>query len=278
MKLGIMQGRLLPREIKYKMQSFPWKDWEKEFKILSINKLRNLEWTLDSKNFYKNPINTEKGIKKIIRLKKKYKININSITCDFFMQSACFKKKNTSKFKKILIKIKHLINNAKEIKIKYLIFPLVDNSSIKNSLEEKKLINILKNVETDLIQNKMMILFESDYSPQKLRLFMSKFDKKIFGINYDSGNSACLNYRFDDEMINYKYIKNIHLKDRKIKGKSVRFGFGDVDFKKILNFLKKKKYNGNLIFQSFLPVKKDPILELLYNFNYIERLISDKKN
>ena len=63
--LGIMQGRLLPREIKYKMQSFPWKDWEKEFKILSINKLRNLEWTLDSKNFYKNPINTEKGIKKI---------------------------------------------------------------------------------------------------------------------------------------------------------------------------------------------------------------------
>ena len=31
-KLGFMQGRLVPPE-QNKIQSFPWKNWDKEFKI-----------------------------------------------------------------------------------------------------------------------------------------------------------------------------------------------------------------------------------------------------
>ena len=40
-------------------------------------------------------------------------------------------------------------------------------------------------------------------------------------------------------MINFRYIKNIHLKDRKINGFSKRLGKGDTNFKKLLASLKK---------------------------------------
>ena len=51
-KLGLIQGRLLKREIKSKLQSFPWSSWQKEFFLMKIG-LKNLEWTLDYKDFLK---------------------------------------------------------------------------------------------------------------------------------------------------------------------------------------------------------------------------------
>ena len=101
MKLGAMQGRLVKREIKFRMQSFPWKNWKKEFKILKENKFNLLEWTVDSEKFTSNPINTKKGRKKINELKKKFKVKINSLTADFFMEKPFFKEKKNRKCKQM---------------------------------------------------------------------------------------------------------------------------------------------------------------------------------
>ena len=46
-----------------------------------------MEWTLDHKEIIKNPINTIEGKKEIVDLKNKYKIDINSLTGDCFMQN-----------------------------------------------------------------------------------------------------------------------------------------------------------------------------------------------
>ena len=48
-------------------------------------------------------------------------------------------------------------------------------------------------------RKKIFILFESDYAPHRLKLFIEKFDKKIFGINYDTGNSAYMGYNLEEE-------------------------------------------------------------------------------
>ena len=37
-KIGIMQGRLVPREIKSRIQSFPFKNWKKEIILLKKKK------------------------------------------------------------------------------------------------------------------------------------------------------------------------------------------------------------------------------------------------
>ena len=243
--LGFMQGRLVPQK-KGIIQSFPWKNWKDEFKIANKIGLNLMEWTLDYKGFYKNPINNKEGRKLINYLKKKYNIKIKSITCDFFMQFSYFLKKNNKKY----IILKDLIINSKKINIKFLVLPLVDNGSLKNKKIEKNLINITHRLQKTLENNNIKIIFESDFSPTKLLNFINKFPKRNFGINYDSGNSAGQKINFEEEKIYFNRVYNIHLKDKNLKNISVNLGDGIANFNELFNYCKKIKYKGNFIFQT----------------------------
>ena len=70
-KIGFMQGRLIKSEKKNFVQSFPWKNWKKEFYIAKENKIRLMEWTIDYFNFEKNPLINKNQTKLIKKLKKK---------------------------------------------------------------------------------------------------------------------------------------------------------------------------------------------------------------
>ena len=272
-KVGVMQGRLVDQETS-KIQSFPWNSWKKEFKILNQNKFNFLEWTVDEENFFKNPINTRTGRKKINKLKKKFKIKILSLTADFFMQKPFFKENKKKKINLCFKKLKTILINSNKVEIKFIIIPLVDNSSLpknKMNLFVKK-ISEIKNV---LKSNKQMILFESDFGPKNLSKFLKRFDSKFFGINYDTGNSASLGYKLKDEIPYFKFVKNIHLKDRSYKSTTKRLGRGDFNFTKFFNFILKSKYKGNFIFQAARSKYNRHIEEILINKNYIVKLISN---
>ena len=131
-KIGFMQGRLSPTE-NNKIQFFPEKNWKSEFLLASKIGLKNMEWTLDYKNLYKNPIFLKKGRKKIKELSKKYNVKIQSLTGDCFMQKPFWKNKNSKKY---IQDLKNIIKACASLKIKYIIFPLVDNSSIKMKMRK----------------------------------------------------------------------------------------------------------------------------------------------
>ncbi len=263
-----MQGRLSPL-IKKKIQAFPVKYWQKEFQKLKKLGVNLLEWTLDYKNLNKNPLISQIGKKKIRLLSKKYSVKINSVTCDCFMQKPFWKIKNN---KKILEYLKKIIESAGELNIKYLVVPLVDKGSIQNKYQEKNLISICEKYKKYLKNNNVKIIFESDFRPNVLGKFIKKFDRKFFGINYDTGNSASLNYNIDEEFSNYgKFIKNIHIKDRKKFGKTVRLGKGNSNFKKLFKNLKKIKYKGNLILQTARSKENKHLEEIKINLNYIRK-------
>ncbi len=269
--IGFMQGRLSPAP-KGKIQFFPAKHWEGEFFLANRMGLKNIEWTLDYKNLYKNPIFTKMGVKKIKSLSKKYSINLTTLTGDCFMQKPFWKLKNSRKHLK---DFKNVVKACKNLKIKFIIYPLVDNSSVKSIKEEKKLIYEFSKLRNFLKTNKVTILFESDFTPIKLKEFIKKFDKKRFGINYDSGNSASLNYNCDDEFKAYgKYIKNIHIKDRVKYGKTIKLGMGNANFKKLFNNIIKINYDKLLILQTARTKKRnDDYNELKRNLNYISKYL-----
>ena len=104
-KIGVMQGRLTPM-IDNKIQSFPKKNWAKEFRLAKKLNLKYIEWTLDYKDIFLNPIFVKSEIKKISFLKKKYSIKIISLTGDCFMQKPFWKVKKSIKliedFKRII--------------------------------------------------------------------------------------------------------------------------------------------------------------------------------
>jgi|TARA_Y100000294_G_C8269466_1_gene222211 hypothetical protein len=66
--LGFMQGRLSPTK-NGMIQFFPKKNWDKEFKLANTLGLKYMEWTLDYRNLFKNPIFRDKEIKKIKHLR-----------------------------------------------------------------------------------------------------------------------------------------------------------------------------------------------------------------
>ena len=271
---GVMQGRL-SKKIGNKIQAFPDKYWRLEFPKAKALGLKSIEWTLDHKNLKNNPLLTEKGQLQIKELSKKNSIKINSITGDCFMQSPFWKKKNN---RKLLDDLINIINCCKTMSIKYIVVPLVDNGSIINQKDEKNLLNSCKHISKYLKNSNVKIVFESDLSPQKLKKFIIKFDKKYFGINYDVGNSAGLDYEIDDEFKFYgKYICNVHIKDRLMHGKTVRLGNGNANFLKLFKNLKKIKYNRELILQTARSKNNQHMKEIRINLDYLKKFQDVKK-
>lgn len=263
-KIGFMQGRL-SKTSSGKLQSFPKKNWKQEFKIGKKIGFESIEWTIDYYDILKNPL-----IKNSINSKYLKILNISSVTCDFFMQKPFWKNKNFFKMKNIF----HiLINSCGNYKIKYIIVPLVDNSSIKNIKIENYIISFFKTFEDSLKKNKISILFESDFEPNLLKKFIKKFKSDFFGINYDIGNSACYGFSPKIEIpLYHKYIKNVHIKDRIYKSKSVMLGEGDANIDSSINLLNKYNYKGSFILQTYRS-SNNYINDLIYNLDYFKKTI-----
>ena len=259
-----MQGRLSPI-VDNKIQSFPWKNWEKEFEIASQNNISTMEWTIDDDNLYDNPLLNTDGIKKINLLSSEYDIKIPSLTGDCFMQNPFWKASGDKKTKlhKDFINILYGCHYAN---ISIVLIPLVDNGAIENEFQEKNLFNFLDSQKELLKKLSLRVCFESDFSPKNLKRFISKYDEDLFGINYDIGNSASLGFNPTEEFFEYgARIINVHIKDRTFCGSTVPLGEGDADFPLIYGLLKDYNYKGNLILQTARAINENH-LEVLLNF------------
>ena len=270
--LGCMQGRLSPM-IDNKIQSFPNSLWQNEFIIAKSLGLKFIEWTLDYNKIFTNPIFIKKKVKIIKNLSKKNSIKIISLTGDCFMQNPFWKKKN---HRKEVSDLKKIITACSNLGIKFIVVPLVDNGSLQKLWHEKKLIIIFNSLVDFLKKNKIIILFESDYHPKRLGDFIRKFNPDVFGINYDTGNSAALGFDVKKEFYYYgNYIKGIHIKDRILKSKTVRLGEGNVDFKLFFKLLKKIKYKNHIIFQTARSKSNNDVQEMKINLRYILKIIKN---
>ena len=108
----------------------------------------------------------------------------------------------------------------------------------------------LKSLKKILLKNNLKIAIENhqDLDSFELKYIVEKVGKDVIGINFDVGNSiaTCENpILFANRVA--PYIVNVHIKDYKLTRSSegiilnrCAIGKGDVDFKKILDFIIKK--------------------------------------
>ena len=185
------------------------------------------------------------------------------------MQKPFWKNKNN---KKLIDDLKKIIDSCKKLGIKFIVIPLVDNGSINNNNDRRNLINSCNKIIKFLHNSQLKLIFESNFPPKKLKNFINKFDQNYFGINYDVGNSAALNYDIDDEFRCYgKYISNIHIKDRVKNGKTIRLGQGNANFLKFFKNLKKIRYKETLILQTARSKNNQHMSEIKINLNYLRQ-------
>ena len=268
--IGFMQGRLTDL-YDNKIQSFPWNDWEKEFELANKNDFKIMEWTIDSKNLFKNPLMNDEGLNKIKFLKNTYDLSIPSLTGDCFMQEPFWKSEGILK-KELENKFLKICENASKIDIKFIVVPLVDNGSINTKTEENKLISFLKKIEKKLYKLNIKIIFETDFSPKRYLEFLNKLDPRIFGVNFDMGNSASLGIDPEEEItLLGNRIWNIHVKDRELNGQTIELGKGNVNFEKVFLNLSRVNYQGNFILQT-ARAKNNDHLEVIIKYRNLVML------
>ena len=270
-KLSITQGRHL-RIINQRIQIFPEKNWKNELKLFNLTKLKFIEWVVSEDNFKKNPICKINGYKIINKYLKKNKVKCRSIDLDFIVKENPLKF-SKKKIKTLIKEIENISLNATKIGVKYLIFPFLENSSPTGKFNQDQLILILNKIRKK-VPNKLFLLLETDLKPIELLTLIKKMKNKIF-INYDLGNSASKNYNFNEEKKYFKFVKNIHLKDRIKNGSTVRFGYGNANFKKMFTFLMKNKNNYDFNLQPARSKSNEDIREIKLNIEYIENLLMD---
>jgi L-ribulose-5-phosphate 3-epimerase len=248
-RIGFMQGRLCEC-VDGKIQAFPWRDWENEFPAASAIDLHLMEWTLDQKRLYENPLLTVDGQESIRGLCKQYNVSISSLTGDCFMQAPFWKtdgKDRTDLQSDFLV----IGSACATVGIRMMVVPLVDNGRLETAEQENDLVEFLLSQQPFLAEHQLQVIFESDFTPLDLARFIARLPAERFGINYDIGNSAALGFNPAEEFAAYgARVVNVHVKDRVLGGTTVPLKTGSADFDAAFAALAQQNYQGNFILQT----------------------------
>jgi L-ribulose-5-phosphate 3-epimerase len=248
-RIGFMQGRLSPM-VGGRIQAFPWEQWREEFPRAAALGIRLMEWTLDQQRLYENPLLTVQGQAEIRTLCESHRLAIPSLTGDCFMQ-APFWKAEGERRDELLRDFRAIADACSATGIGIIVVPLVDNGRIESRAQEDALVRGLELLSEQLEQQGLRVVFESDFAPPELRRFIERLDSRTFGINYDMGNSAALDFDASSEIAAYgERILNVHVKDRLRGGTTVALGTGNTDFDAVFAALGRSSFRGNYILQT----------------------------
>jgi L-ribulose-5-phosphate 3-epimerase len=248
-RIGFMQGRL-SAPVNGRIQAFPARSWRDEFALAESIDIRIMEWTLDHDGIYDNPILTISGQREIENLRSRHKIQIPSLTGDFFMQAPFYKVEGKERVARIE-EMKAVIEACSHFGVQYVCMPLVDDGRVENEEQEANLLDGLGDISELLRSANVMIVFESDNDPVSYKKFLDKLDSDLFGVNFDIGNSAALGNCIEEEISLYgERIFNVHVKDRIFKGTTVALGTGDANLPVAIRALEQHGYTGNYILQT----------------------------
>lgn len=248
-KLGVMQGRLLPK-FQGRYQAHPVENWKKEFFIAKDIGLDCIEFILDLNDLEKNPLIYFGGINEIEKVIEETGVEIKSICADCFMQEPLHQSKGNAE--RSLFLLNQLLTSGKQLEVSDIVIPCVDQSSLNSN---QKITNFVKNIRPmleKLEQSSINLALETDLAPQPFADLLNQFDSEFISVNYDIGNSASLGYDPLEELNAYgSRITDIHIKDRMFKGGPVLLGTGNADFKTFFQALKSYNYEGLFIMQAY---------------------------
>lgn len=244
-----MQGRLSPR-VDGRIQAFPWNHWRTEFEQAARLDLRLMEWTLDAERLRENPLMTQTGREAISDLATASGVRVASLTADCFMQEPFFKATKQARAS-LVDDLDAVIAAAAALSIAVIVVPLVDAGSVQTSEQERVLREVLLERVDQLRGTGVTIAFESDFDPTRLARFIAGFPSLVFGINYDTGNSASYGFDAAEEMRQYGgRVLNVHVKDRVLGGSTVPLGSGALRPEAVFTAVCEAGYRGNFILQT----------------------------
>jgi len=247
MRIGVMQGRLLP-PVEGRHQSFPSKQWREEFPLAAAAELNVIEWIYDVISASENPLATDSGVAEIRHLSEKYSIAVVSLCADYFMAYPLAKAVAAEQEQRIN-KLLWLLDRCNLAGIRRVVLPFLDNSKIESDAEEAEVVKVMRRALAHAEKAGIELDFETSLDPQRLKAVLAKLPQ--LKVNYDSGNSASLGYDVREEMAAYSdRIGGVHVKDRIRGGGTVPLGTGNAEIPVLLSHLYKIGYKGDFVMEA----------------------------
>ncbi len=269
---GIMQGRLLPK-YQNRYQAHPVGSWSEEFPIAQELGLVSIEFILDYNDAEKNPLLSDNGIVEIRNMVQQTGVAVNTVCADYFME-APLHHADADIRKKSLDVLKVLMENGRQIGLKDIVLPCVDQSSLQDAAAKDRLVETLTPVLELAEKANINLSLETDLAPKPFKDLIDRFDSKKITVNYDTGNSASLGYNPLEEFSLYgNRVSDIHIKDRTLGGGSVFLGTGDARFTDFFTAFSTLEFNMPLIFQVY---RDDEGIEVFKKqLSYFQKIYTD---
>jgi hexulose-6-phosphate isomerase len=251
--LGIMQGRLLPRE-NGRYQSFPWRRWQDEFHLAQTDGFDCIEFIYEEQDgtsaSCRNPLMTSQGLQQIQQLVDDSGVAVRSICADQFMSRPLHADRANDR-EAAVAQLQDLIGQAARLGASWITLPCLDQSTMRTEQEIERLGCALDCCLDDAAALGVTLCLETDLPPNRFRQLLDRMAHESLGITYDIGNSAALGYSPAEELDAYgTLIAVVHVKDRKRGGSSVPLGSGAADFETVLRGLKRHGFDGPMILQA----------------------------
>jgi hexulose-6-phosphate isomerase len=245
-----MQGRL-SKSLSGKVQEFPSQTWDSEFILANKIGITAIEWTVDYDNYRSNPVFSKKIAPNIIELTEEFEISIPSITLDCFVVAPIHSVNEITGLRSNPEDLVWVANNICVPGLDTLVLPIVAEAGNFDKDTLKNLIDSLARSGDKIAGLGKRIAIECEFEIPLIAELLDALDPKVFGINFDMGNSAAMGHSAKEEIeVCGNRIFNVHIKDRPFNGKTVPLGSGSVNFKEVADGLSKIGYNGNMILQA----------------------------
>lgn len=266
-RIGIMQGRLVPPP-PGRFQCFPRDEWEREFALASRAGLSCLEWIWDLDET--NPLSDDGGMSRVAALAARHGVAVLSVCADSFMERPLVKGSPAEREKSRDL-LAWLIRRCQRWRIERIVLPFVDASRLDTEEDRQRAAETLGDLLPLCDESGVEIHLETDLAPDPFAALLDRLPDSRIRVNYDSGNSASLGYRPREEFAAYgSRVGSVHIKDRRLGGKTVPLGTGDTDFPELFDCLKKVRYPGDFILQAARGEPGDEVRWAIANKSFLE--------
>jgi L-ribulose-5-phosphate 3-epimerase len=262
--LGMMQGRLVPPE-EGALQRFPRSRWADEFDLAALVPLEYIEWIYDKHGADVNPLMEDDGINQLRHRIESTGVAIRSVCADYFMEYPFLRCPGSTE---VLLR---LLDRCQAIGVRRLVLPFVDNSAITAS-ELGLATEFLQKAAARAHDAGVELHLEMSLQPRIFAELLCQLPESTVKVNYDSGNSASLGYRTDQEFAAIgTRIGSVHIKDRTLGGGTVPLGSGNADFDALYHHLREVRYSGDFTLQVARGKDGDEVNWARHNIEFVRR-------
>lgn len=226
--MGIMHGRLSP-PFEGRFQAFPADSWQEEFFRAQEAGLTCIEWIFEVPHADDNPLSSDAGIHKLLKLSEETGVAVRSLCADYYMDALL-----VTEGAPVAENIDHLtwlISRAALLNILYIVLPFVDRSSLRSAQDRAALHEVLEKLLPVAQTAGVELHLETDLNPTEFGHLLARHNHPCLRANHDMGNSASLGFHPSEELaILGPWLGSVHVKDRVLGGGTVPLGQGAVDF------------------------------------------------